>query len=133
MFSWVYAKAVGSDAGMAARVKAEYLRYMESVIVFFEERTREVVGRDIPQVLLLHTNAINADAMGDLMAMLRRRGYRFVSLGEALKDPAYRLPEEYAGTGGFSWIHRWSKTKGMAGKGEPGEPEWIVKAFGGGQ
>jgi len=26
------------------------------------------------------------------------------------------------GTGGFSWIYRWSKTKGMAPKGVPSEP-----------
>jgi hypothetical protein len=64
-------------------------------------------------------------AMPDLLAMMRRRGYRFVSLDEALRDEAYRLPDDYTGPGGFSWIHRWSKTKGMAPKGEPDEPAWI--------
>jgi hypothetical protein len=35
------------------------------------------------------------------------------------------LPENYVGPGGFSWIHRWSMTKGMQSKGEPDEPEWV--------
>jgi hypothetical protein len=52
-----------------------------------------------------------------------------VALGEALGDDAYRLPENYAGPGGFSWIHRWSMTKGMPNKGEPDEPEWVRAAF----
>ena len=42
---------------------------------------------------------------------------------------AYRSPDEYAGRNGFSWIHRWSKTKGLAEKGEPDPPEWVTKAF----
>jgi hypothetical protein len=36
-----------------------------------------------------------------------------VSLDHALADEAYGLPENYVGRGGFSWIHRWSITKGM--------------------
>ena len=61
--------------------------------------------------------------------MFRRRGYGFVSLEAALKDAAYSLPDEYAGKGGFSWIHRWSRTKGMANKGEPDEPEWLAREY----
>ena len=102
---------------------------MESIFAFFEERSKEVVGREFPQTLLIHASQLNADAMPDLLAMMRRRGYRFVSLDDALKDAAYRLPDEYFGPGGFSWIHRWSKTKGMAPKGEPDEPAWITEAY----
>ena len=107
------------------RVRREYIPYMESVVSFFEQRSREVVGREMAQILLIHASQLNADLMPDLLAMFRRRGYGFVSLTQALADDAYRLPEEYAGTGGFSWIHRWSKTKGMAPKGEPEPPAWI--------
>ena len=129
MFAAVYAPAVRKDPALAARVKQAYLEYMESIFAFFEERSREVVGREPAQTLLIHASQLNADAMADLLAMMRRRGYAFVSLETALKDPAYRLPDEYYGTGGFSWIHRWSKTKGMPEKGEPSEPAWIQKAF----
>jgi hypothetical protein len=61
--------------------------------------------------------------------MFRRRGYRFVTLSTALADPAYRSPDEYVGRNGFSWIHRWSQSKGMAPKGEPDPPQWVEKAF----
>ena len=111
------------------RVLREYIPYMESVVAFFEERSRVVVGREFPQTLLIHASQLNADMMPDLLAMFRRRGYRFVSLREALADPAYRLADGYAGTGGFSWIHRWSKTMGMTPKGEPEAPEWVGKAW----
>ena len=112
------------------RVKREYVPYMESVVAFFEQRSVEVVGREFPQILLIHDNQLNADVMPDLLDLFRRRGYRFVTLDEALADEAYRLPEEYVGRGGFSWIHRWSKTKGMAAKGEPDPPAWVTTASG---
>jgi peptidoglycan-N-acetylglucosamine deacetylase len=80
-------------------------------------------------VLLIHASQLNADLMPDLLAMFRRRGYTFVALEEALRDAAYTLPDDYAGPGGFSWIHRWSKTKGMPNKGEPDPPAWVQTAF----
>jgi hypothetical protein len=66
--------------------------------------------------------------MPELIAMFRRRGYTFVSLDQALADEAYSLPDEYVGRGGFSWIHRWSKTKGMSPKGEPEPAPWVMEA-----
>jgi len=111
------------------RVRREYLPYMESVVEFFEKRSAEVAGREFPQILLIHDNQLNADLMPDLLDMFRRRGYRFVTLDEALSDDAYRLRDDYAGAGGFSWIHRWSKTKGMPAKGEPDPPSWVTAAF----
>jgi peptidoglycan/xylan/chitin deacetylase (PgdA/CDA1 family) len=111
------------------RVRREYLPYMESIVEFFETRSVEVAGREFPQILLLHDNQLNADLMPDLLDIFRRRGYRFVSLDEALADEAYRLRDDYAGSGGFSWIHRWSKTKGMPARGEPDPPAWVMAAF----
>jgi peptidoglycan/xylan/chitin deacetylase (PgdA/CDA1 family) len=126
VFASVYASAQGrNDKALARRVRESYLAYMDSIFDFFEKRALEVAGHDIRQILLIHANQLNADAMPDLLAMMKRRGYIIVTLERALQDPAYQLPEEYVGPGGFSWIHRWSKTKGMPGKGEPDEPAWI--------
>jgi peptidoglycan/xylan/chitin deacetylase (PgdA/CDA1 family) len=131
LFAAVYADALRrADPRMAGRVRDAYLAYMDELFAFFEQRTVEVMGRPIPQVLLLHVNELNARAMPDLLAMMQRRGYRFVPLSEALADPAYGQPHEYAGQGGFSWIHQWSITRGMPNKGEPEPPEWIVQEAG---
>jgi peptidoglycan/xylan/chitin deacetylase (PgdA/CDA1 family) len=114
---------------LRGRVMREYVPYLESVVAFFERRSVEVVGREFPQIMLLHASELNSRMMPDILGMFRRRGYRFVALGEALQDSAYRLPENYVGPGGFSWIHRWSMTKGMPNKGEPDEPEWVRLKF----
>jgi peptidoglycan-N-acetylglucosamine deacetylase len=121
MFAAVYGDALKrGDAALAARVRAAYVPYMESIFAFFEARSVEVA-----QTLLIHASQLNADAMPDLLAMMRRRGYGFVSLATALKDPAYGLADGYVGRMGFSWLHRWAVAKGMAAKYEPDEPGWI--------
>lgn len=130
MFAAVYGAAqMRGDAALARRVRESYVPYMDSIFDFFEKRSVEVVGHEFPQVLLMHVSQLNADALPDLLAMMKGRGYRFVSLDEALRDAAYSLPNTYAGKGGFSWLHRWSATKGMPDKGEPGEPGWISDEF----
>jgi peptidoglycan-N-acetylglucosamine deacetylase len=115
--------------GTRARARREYLSYMESTVAFFETRSVEVMGREFPQVLLIHANQLNADFMPSLLGMFERRGYRFVTLEEALRDPVYQSAESYVGKGGFSWIHRWSRTKGLPGKAEPEPPAWVMRAF----
>ncbi len=124
MYASLYTQGAYRD-----RVRREYVPYMESVVAFFETRATEVVGRDIPQVLLIHANELNADMMPDLLAMFRRRGYSFVSLDQALADEAYQLADDDAVRGGFSWLHRWSRTKGMSPKGEPDPPTWVQDAY----
>lgn len=126
MFSTVYAGAMAKgDTETMAHVKQDYLPYMESVVEFFEQRAQEVVGGDIPQILPLHANRLNAEMTGDLLAMLKRRGYKFISLKQALKDPAYQLPDNYAGPMGLSWIERWAAAKGVPAKTVPEAPRWL--------
>ena len=118
-----------TSPGYKDRVRREYIPYMESVVAFFEKRSVEVVGREIPQILLIHASQLNADLMPELLAMFRRRGYTFVSLDQALRDPAYRLPDQFVSEKGISWIHRWGQTKGIPIQYEPGAPKWVQEGW----
>jgi len=114
LFSRAYAELLtNEDEAGAARLRADYVAYMERMFEFYEGYSREVVGREIPQVLMLTAGALNADSFEDLAAMLKRRGYAFVTLEEATRDEAYSLPDTYTGARGDSWIARWAVTKGL--------------------
>jgi len=114
LYNNAYAAALGAhDTGHAARIAAAYIQFMDSIVAFYEKRTVEVVGHPIPHVLLLHVSSLNADHLDDLLKMFERRGYRFVTIEEAMRDPAYSLRDGYAGKRGLSWIHRWGLAKGM--------------------
>ena len=117
-----------NDGAAQQKVVTTYLEYMENVVAYYEQQSQAILGREIPQTLLLHANALNAAAFDDLARMLVRRQYAFITLDEALKDPAYTSPDRYYGAGGITWLHRWAITAGKPGKifvGEPAVPAWI--------
>ena len=89
----------------------------------------EVLGYEPPQVLLLHANELNADYFDELAHMIQQRGYAFVSLEDALQDPAYRHEDAYTGPRGLSWLHRWALAKGLTPQEEPREPDWLGELF----
>ena len=129
VFAAAYARALErGDAGLARRLTDAYLPFMEEIADWFERRSVVVVGREFPQILLLHMNALNANRLDPLLTMLERRGYRFITVDEALRDPAYALPDGYVGPKGFSWIERWAAGKGMPVVQEPREPAWVREA-----
>ena len=129
MFALVYdeAKKRGS-AAEAKRIGDAYVPYMEAVFEFFEKLSVQTLGYEVKQTLLLHANEINADHFGDLVQMMKRRGYKFISLQNALSDRSYSLPEAPSKTG-LSWIHRWRLAKNLEMKPEPNEPAFISNAF----
>src|SRR5256714_1152387 len=133
VFADVYYKArKRGDAETARRVAAAYVPYMESVFEHFERLSAETFGREIKQTLLLHANEINADHFDELAAMLRRRGYKFVTLEEALRDPVYEEPDALYKSG-VSWIHRWRAARGLQQKWEPRSPKFVDDLYKAGQ
>jgi peptidoglycan/xylan/chitin deacetylase (PgdA/CDA1 family) len=130
IYAAVYASALRrGDAETAAKIGADYLRYMEEVFAFVEDVSRRLTGREIRQILLLHANAINADYFDRLAARIEARGYRFITLEQALQDEAYRLPDTYVGAWGISWLHHWELTAGQKRSASPDPPEWVLQAY----
>ena len=90
---WVYA-AVYADArtrgdeALASRIVDAYVAHLEECVAYYERLSLELLGREIPQVLLLHANLLNAERLDRVIAMLEGRGYRFIGLPEAVSDPS---------------------------------------------
>jgi peptidoglycan/xylan/chitin deacetylase (PgdA/CDA1 family) len=130
LFAYVFAQARRSgDAALEKRVREAYVPYMEQTLAFFERRSVELLGREIPQVLLMHSNLLSSELGANLLKMLRGRGYAFISLEEALEDPAYAAPNAYVAANGISWLHRWTVTRGGKIEWEPDEPQWLLDAY----
>jgi DUF1680 family protein/peptidoglycan/xylan/chitin deacetylase (PgdA/CDA1 family) len=129
IFSAAYAKARKTgDEALATRVRDAYLAYDDTMLDWFETLAREDFGRDIPQILLIHSNDLHTDALDALLTRVEQRGYRFVTLGDAMKDAAYATPDEFIGTYGPSWLHRWRVAKKLPPrmKDEPDPPQWVI-------
>lgn len=129
VFAYTYYKAKQKgDTKTMSEVSEAYIPYMEKMFEFFEKLSKDSCGYEIKQVLLLHANDINADHLDKLVAMMKRRGYSFITLEEALKDKTYSLPDAQMDRG-VSWIHRWRKSKNLPAIEEPDAPELIMKMF----
>ena len=132
IFAEAYDRAAARrDSDMMRRVAAAYVPYMEAKFAFFERNSTDLFGREIPQILLVHANGLNADKFDDLARMMERRRYRFIPLERALDDPAYRSRDTYTGSGGITWLHRWALTKGVPRDfyaGEPDVPAFVADA-----
>lgn len=132
IFNGLYRRArTAGDAELQERLRTAYLEQLDVAFEFFEGLSRETFGREVPQILLIHANDLNADCLDAMLTRLEARGYRFVSLDEAMKDEAYRTPDEYLGTNGPSWLHRWRTTLKMPGKlrDEPDPPSWVLQMY----
>ncbi|HYP02315.1 MAG TPA: hypothetical protein VER76_19150, partial [Pyrinomonadaceae bacterium] len=126
IFAQTYAQALQrGDRETARRVADEYVPYMERMFEFYERMSVELFGREIAQTLLVHANALNADHFGRIIEMMKRRGYSFVTLDEALRDKAYEHRDTYTGATGISWLQRWAITRGMKFRKEPALPTYM--------
>ncbi len=134
---WIFARAYDNafdkgDQKLMAQVGAAYVPYLEAKMDYWERQSVKILGREIKQTLLIHANFINSDYLYDIAKMLKKRGYKFVSLEEALKDEAYKLPDNYIRRSGISWLHRWALDKGKEYlvPDEPKTPDFVLKAAG---
>jgi peptidoglycan/xylan/chitin deacetylase (PgdA/CDA1 family) len=134
---WIFARAYDNafdkkDTKMMQRIGAAYIPYMLTKMDYWERQSVKTLNREPAQILLIHANFINSDYLDDVAKMLRDRGYKFVTLEEALKDEAYKLPDTFTGRGGISWLHRWALAKGRENvlPDEPKVPEFVMKEAG---
>ncbi len=127
LFNAAYDRA--RDKASMKRIREAYLERLDAILPFVEQVSRNVFGREIPQVLLIHANAINAQCLPEMLKRMKARGYRFISIEQALADPAFATPDLYTGAYGPSWFHRWGIALGKKSpmKGEPETPAWIVQ------
>jgi peptidoglycan/xylan/chitin deacetylase (PgdA/CDA1 family) len=130
VFAVAYARAQAQgDADSARRIGAAYAPYMEAVFARAEQLALDLFGRNIPHVLVLHANALNADYFAALAAMLQQRGYRFITLDQALQDRAYqsRMPLSNAGNEGESWLEAWSRVAGLRPSQQAPVPAFVTQ------
>ena len=131
MFAAVYRQAeAAGDEALKARIGEAYVAHMTTVLDHFEPYSAELTGgREPAQVLLLHANSLNRDWYPQVHALYLARGYRFVTLEEALADPIYAHADTYTRANGISWLHRWTSTEGRPIRWEPEPPKWITDAY----
>ncbi|MFL6759436.1 polysaccharide deacetylase family protein [Sphingomonas sp.] len=85
-----YARCMAAgDQAALDRLERIYLDAAGEAISYSRTLSRQLYGRDIPYVVLLHDSAFEARMLPQLIGLYRAAGFRLVSLPEAERDPAY--------------------------------------------
>ncbi len=95
------------------RLKEIYLRHLANALDYAEAQSEQVFGFQLKQILRLHMGIATASFIDDIIALLKEREYAFVSLEQALSDPAYQTEEDYVGPLGLSFTDRVAATRGL--------------------
>lgn len=127
MFATVYddAKKRG-DTALQQEVVRSYLSYTTEVFSYFEKLSHDLVGYEPNQILLMHANQLEAEHIGEVLDLIRKRGYRFITLENALGDSAYALPDTYVGEEGSGWLEHWAITRGQPPLNQPSAPRDML-------
>ncbi|MBI1754273.1 MAG: polysaccharide deacetylase family protein [Acidobacteria bacterium] len=72
-------------------IRAAYLAHLRQRAEAYRDLSRRIFGRDIPQVLLLHHNLINALFLEDAIQQFKNMGWTFTTPEAAYQDFAYSL------------------------------------------
>jgi len=128
MYGGVYEDAKKrADVMLQQQLVKSYLEYTDAVFAYSEQLSKEIIGYEPKQILLLHGNQLEADHFNELAEVIRKRGYRFITLEDALSDQAYSLPDTFVGEEGTGWLDHWAITRGKPPQGAPEFPAWVIE------
>jgi peptidoglycan/xylan/chitin deacetylase (PgdA/CDA1 family) len=132
MYSSIYDDALArKDAALAKRVEQEYLAENQLKIASIEKLSEMDFHRQIPQIAELHVTQMNADLLDKLLKLFQSNGYEFITMQQALADPAYKTPDRFVGSDGISWLMRWQPALGIPIQydDDPEPPQWVQDAY----
>ncbi|KTD82932.1 polysaccharide deacetylase family protein [Legionella waltersii] len=81
--------------------KKRYLAFIWQQTLRAEKKAEKLNGKPIKHILLLHANLLNSLCLADIIEMYKSKGYKFITLDEALKanaalklDNSITVPEQ---------------------------------------
>ena len=94
------------DTAGVELLRAEYVEHILARVATAEDLAKEVVGRPVRHIMQLRANRINALFLDDVLTTLEEKGYKFITLGYALKDNIYQKQDNYYGHKVVSFLDR---------------------------
>jgi peptidoglycan-N-acetylglucosamine deacetylase len=130
-WDWMYAGVYDDarkrgDAALQQQLVRSYLSYTNDIFAYSEKQSKNLIGYEPKQILLLHGSWLEGEHISEVLDVIRKRGYRFITLEDALRDPAYSMPDDYIGEEGTGWLDHWAITRGQPPQNAPVFPQWVI-------
>jgi len=95
-----------------APIRQAYLSHLRQRATAYRDLSRQLEGRDIPQVILMHHNLINALWLNDAIQQFSDMGWTITTPAKAFDDPVYQQAPERQ-VPGQSLLLSIARSKGM--------------------
>jgi peptidoglycan-N-acetylglucosamine deacetylase len=102
------------DAAAIEWLRSSYLAEARRWMSVQRDLSRQVWGRDIKHVALLHLGSFSPHILPELFALLKREGYRIITLEQAQSDPIYASDPDVADAGGGTLTELMMQAKGIS-------------------
>jgi peptidoglycan/xylan/chitin deacetylase (PgdA/CDA1 family) len=91
LWNTAYARcAAKNDATAIEWLHSSYLTTASEFLDLGRQQAKLIYGREISYVLLLHLGAFSGTILPDALDLLKKNGFKFVTLEEAQSDSAYQ-------------------------------------------
>lgn len=99
-----------SEPPLAAALDAAFVANVRDALVEARAVSRDKLGREAVQIMLLHVNAVTARNLPAILDDIRAAGGQVVPVDVAMADPVFALPDAWAGVGARGWFARTDPT-----------------------
>jgi hypothetical protein len=106
--------------GDPAAFRDAYLAHLFDRAQYYDALAKKVVGRSVKHTLILHTNAVNAAFLADVIRMFRARGWKVIDAAQAFRDPIFDADPRIV-PAGESLLWALAREKGLPDLRYPGE------------
>jgi len=72
-------------------IKTAYLAHLRQRALAYRELSQQLQGRDIPQIMLMHHNLVNALWLDEAITQFRQMGWSITTPAKAFADTVYQL------------------------------------------
>jgi len=112
LWNTAYARCVAKgDTKSIAWLRSSYLSTASEFLDLGREQAKLVFGHEINYVLLLHLGAFSSTILPDALDLLKKKGFKLVTLAEAESDPAYESDPDVGLHDAGTLLDQWMQVK----------------------
>jgi peptidoglycan/xylan/chitin deacetylase (PgdA/CDA1 family) len=118
-----------NDQKSLAWLRSSYLDFAGRYVDADRQMAEMLFGREIRHVLLLHLGAFSSSILPDLLALLRQKGFSFVTLEEAEQDAIYASDPDAGSKNGGTLLEQWLDARKLKYPPAPDKPYRQLEAI----
>jgi peptidoglycan-N-acetylglucosamine deacetylase len=114
LWNFAYANCAGKgDAKTLEWLRSSYLSTASTFLDLGRAQAKLIYGHEINYVLLMHLGAYSSTILPDALDLLKKKGFKLVTLEEAESDPAYEEDPDVGMHDAGTLLDQWMQVKGI--------------------